>query len=322
MKAFVASIAGAVLALASPLAAQEWPAKPIHVVVPYAAGSVADVLFRTIAPPLEAKLGQRFVLDDKPGAAGNIGTAEAIRAAPDGYTLLLAPTANFAVNQHLFRDLGFDPLAALEPISLIAEAPLIAVVSRDVSAESLKELLAQAREHPGKLNYGSPGSGSPTHLTGALFSQLTGNAIVYVPYKGTPPMVQGLMANDIQIAFPTLTTVQGPLKAGRIRVLAVMAKQRLPELPEVPTTIEAGFPDLVSGNWWVIAAPRGTDARVIERLSAEIRAALADPAIRKRIAELGHLASGLAPDETARFLREESARYKAIVAAGGIRPEL
>jgi tripartite-type tricarboxylate transporter receptor subunit TctC len=326
MRRFSAWIATAALALASPLAAQEWPAKPIRVVVPYAAGSVADVLFRAMAPTLEARLGQRFVLDNKAGAAGNIGTAEAIRAAPDGYTLLLAPTANFAVNQHLFRDLGFDPLAALEPISMIAEAPLIAVVSESsitkLSSPSLKGLLEYARAHPGQLNYGSPGSGSPAHLTGALFSQLAGGALVYVPYKGSPPMVQALMADDIQLAFPTITTVLGALKTGKVRVLAVMARERLPELPDVPTTIEAGYPDLASGNWWVIAAPRGTDARIVDRLAAEVRSALADPAIRKRIVELGHVAAGLAPADTQKFLRAESARYKAIVEAGGIRPEL
>jgi tripartite-type tricarboxylate transporter receptor subunit TctC len=312
----------ATLAASCPVAAQDWPAKPIRLVIPYAAGGVSDVLFRIIAPPMEAKLGQRFVLENKPGAAGNIGTGEVVRAAPDGYTLLLAPTANFAVNQHLFKDLGFDPLGALEPVSMIAEAPLIAVVSTQVSAKSLKELADHARAHHGKLNYGSPGTGSPAHLTGALFSQLTGNAIVYVPYKGTPPLVQSLLANEVQLAFPTLTIVLGPIKAGRLKVLAVMARERLPELPDAPTTVEAGFPELVSGNWWVIAAPRGTDARIVERLAAEVRSALADPGVRKRIADAGHLAIGLTPAETAGFLRSESARYKAIVETGGIRPEL
>ena len=301
--------------------AQDWPTRPMRVVVPFSAGSIGEILLRAIAPPIEAKLGQRFVIDTKPGAAGNIGTAEVARAAPDGYTLLLAPTANYAVNRHLFKDMAVDPFTAFDPIAMIAEAPLIAVVGPGVSAKTLKDLVDYIRANPGKLNYGSPGTGSPTHLTGALLSQMTGNGLVYVPYKGTPPMMQALMANDIQVAFPTLGTAIGAIKGGKARVLAVTAKQRLPELPDVPTSAEAGFPDLLAGNWWVISAPRGTDARIVERLGAEVRAALADPAIRKRIVELGHVPVGLTPAETIAFLKVESARYKGIVERGGIRPE-
>lgn len=311
----------ATLLAASAALAQEWPARPMRVVVPFSAGSIGETMLRVIAPPMEAKLGQRFVVDAKPGAAGNIGTAEVARSAPDGYTLLLAPTANYAVNIHLFKDMAVDPFTAFEPIAMIAEAPLIAVVGPGVSAKTLKELIDHIRANPGKLNYGSPGTGSPTHLTGALLSQMTGNALVYIPYKGTPPMMQALMANDIQVAFPTLGTAIGAIKAGKARVLAVAAKQRLPELPDVPTSVEAGFPDLLAGNWWVIAAPRGTDARIVERLGVEVRAALADPAIRKRIGELGHVPVGLTPAETLAFLKTESARFKEIVERGGIKPE-
>jgi tripartite-type tricarboxylate transporter receptor subunit TctC len=312
----------AALAAALPAQSQQWPAKPIHVVVPNSAGSVGEVILRALAPPIEAGLGQRLLVDNKPGAAGNIGTAEVTRAAPDGYTLLLAPTANYTVNQHLFRDLGFDPLAALEPVAVLAEAPLLAVVNVEVPARSLAELAAHIRANPGKLNFGAPGTGSPSHLTGALFSQMTGNAMVYVPYKGIAPMVQALMANDIQLTFPTLTTVLGALKSSRLRVLAVMARSRLPELPDVPTSVEAGFPELVFGNWWAIAAPRGTDARILDRLSAAIGAALADPGVRKRIVELGHVPALAGRAEAAAFMRSESARYKAIVETGRIKPEL
>lgn len=311
----------ALVLAASPVYAQEWPSKPMRVVVPFSAGSIGETMLRVIAPPVEAKLGQRFIVDAKPGAAGNIGTAEVARSAPDGYTLLLAPTANYAVNMHLFKDMAVDPFSAFDPIAMIAEAPLIAVVGPGVSARTLKELIDHIRANPGKLNYGSPGTGSPTHLTGALLSQMTGNALVYIPYKGTPPMMQALMANDIQVAFPTLGTAIGAIKAGKARVLAVTARQRLPELPEVPTSAEAGFPELLAGNWWVISAPRGTDARIVERLGTEVRAALADPAIRKRIGELGHVPVGLTPAETIAFLKAESARFKEIVERGGIKPE-
>jgi tripartite-type tricarboxylate transporter receptor subunit TctC len=274
-----------------------------------------------MAPGVEADLGQRFVVEAKPGADGAIGTSEVVRAAPDGYTLLLGPTAVYAVLPHLFPNLGFDPLTALDPVSLLADAPLLAVVGADVPAKSLEDLARYVRASPGKYNFGSPGSGSPAHLTGAAFSQLTGNAVVYVPYKGTPPMVQALLAGDIQMAFPTWTGIIGPVRAGKLKVLAVMARERMPELPDVPTTVEAGFPQLVGGNWWVLAAPHGTPARIVERLAADFRNVLAEPAIRKRIAELGHVPLGVPPAETAAFLKSESARYKSIVERGGIKPE-
>lgn len=321
MNRFSALLVSGLLAFTQTVIAQDWPSRPIRVVSPYAAGGVGDTLFRVIAPALEAKLGQRFVIDNKTGAAGNIGTQDVIRAAPDGYSLLMAPTANYAVNQHLFKDLGFDVLTQLEPISMIAEAPLIAVVGGAVPAKSLKELADYVRSNPGKFNYGSPGSGSPTHLTGASFSQLTGNAMVYIPYKGTPPMVLALLSNDIQLAFPTLTPVVGHLKSGKLRALAVMARERLPELPDVATAVEAGFPQLVSGNWWVLSAPKGTESRIIERLAAEVRVALADPAVRKRVGELGHVAVAMMPAEAAAFIRAESARYKQILERSGIKPE-
>src|SRR5439155_16754405 len=155
----------------------------------------------------------------------------------------------------------------------------------------------------------------------AAFSQQTGNSLVYVPYKGTPPMVQALLAGDIQVAFPTLTGIIGPVKAGKLRVLAVMARQRMAELPDIPTTVEAGFPQLVGGNWWVLAAPRGTSARIIDRLAAEFGAALKNANVRKRIGELGHVPIGLAPAATAAFLKSESARYKSVVESGSIKPE-
>ena len=316
----ILSIAVIALAPAAGLP-QDWPARPIRVVIPFAAGSVSEAIFRTIAPGVEADLGQRFVVESKPGADGAIGTGEVVRAAPDGYTLLLGPTAVFAVIQHMFPNLGFDPLTALDPVSLLADAPLLAVVGAGVPANTLQDLASYVRASPGKYNYGSPGSGSPAHLTGAAFSQQTGNALVYIPYKGTPPMVQGLLTGDIQMAFPTWTGIIGPVKAGKLRVLAVMARERMAELPDVPTTVESGFPQLVSGNWWVLAAPHGTSPRVIERLAADFRRALADAAVRKRIGELGHVPIGLGPLETASFVKSESARYKTIVERGGIKPE-
>lgn len=313
------------LALAcAPLAgmarAQAWPSRPIRVVYPYAGGGVGDAMFRFIEGPLEQKFGQAFFVDMKAGAAGNIGTSEVVRAAPDGHTFLLGATANHAVNQHLFK-LNYDPVAQLDPVVAVAEAPLLCVVGPGVTATSLKQLADQVRAPGSRFNYGSPGAGSPTHLAGASFALANGNTAEHIAFKGTAPMVQAMLAGDVQMAFPTLTPVLGQLKAGKLRALAVLSKQRLPELPDVPSAVEAGFPDFIYGNWWVLSAPKGTDPAVINRLSAEIRTLLADPAIRAKFAEIGHLPMGLGPAETTAFIRAESAKYKTLIERTGIKIE-
>ena len=313
---FAASLSA--LCLAAPAFAQEWPAKPMRVVIPFAAGSVSEAIFRVMSPPVEARLGQRFVVESKPGADGHIGVGEVIRAAADGHTLLLAPTANFAVTPHLFKNLGFDPLTALDPISLLADAPLLAVVGANVPSRNLKELVEYVRASPGKYNYGSPGSGSPAHLAGAAFAQMTGNAMVYIPYKGTVPMISAMLSGDVLAAFPTLTGIIGQLKAGKLRAVAVLSRQRMAEVPDVPTSAESGFPQFTGSNWWVLAAPHGTHPRIIERLYGEFKTSLGDQEIRKRVADLGHNTIGLSPAETATFLKAESARYKSIVEIGKI----
>ena len=316
MKRFAAAL---VLCLATCAFAQDYPTKPIRLVIPYAAGSVAEVLFRVLAPSVEAKLGQRFIVDARPGADGNIGMAEAARATPDGYTLVLAPTANFAVMGHLAKDLPFDAVSSFEPVSMIAETWPLCTVGPNVPARTMKELADYIRANPGKYNYGSQGTGSPTHLIGAAFSQLNGNSMVHIPYKGTPPMITALLSGDIQVTFASMTAVLPQLKAGKLRAIAVMGRERQPELPDLPTTVEAGFPQLVMSNWWVIAAPKGTPARAVERLSGEFRAGLKDADVRKRYDEVGHIPVGMTPAETAAFIKSESARYKGIVEAGNIR---
>ena len=313
------------LALASaPLSnaarAQSWPGRPVRVVYPYAGGGVGDAMFRFLEGPLRQKFGQAFFIDIKAGAGGNIGAAEVARAAPDGHTLLMAPTANYSVNQYLFK-LGFDPLTQFEPIATVANAPLLAVVGPDVAATSLRQLADLVRAPGSRFNYGSPGAGSPTHLAGASFALANGNTMEHIAFKGTAPMVQSMLAGDVQVAFPTLTPVLGQLKAGRLRALAVLARQRLPELPDVPSVVEAGFPDLVFGNWWMLAAPKGTDAAVVARLGAEVRQLLADPAIQAKFAEIGHVPLIMGPAESAAFVRAEAAKFKTLIERTGIRIE-
>jgi tripartite-type tricarboxylate transporter receptor subunit TctC len=299
-------------------AADSWPSKPIRIVYPYAGGGVGDAIFRLIETSLEQRLKQAFFIDNKAGAAGNIGTGEVVRAAPDGYTFLLAPTGNYSVNQHLFK-LGFDPLAQLDPVVAIADAPLLAVVAPGVTATSLKQLSDQVRAPGSRFNYGSPGAGSPSHLAGASFSLMHGNSIEHISFRGTAPMAQSMLANDVQMAFPTQLAVAGQLKAGKLRPLAVLSRQRLPELPDVPTAAEAGFPDLVFGNWWVLSAPKGTDAAVINRVGTEIRQLLGEANIKTRLAEMGQQVLSFGPAETTAFMRAESTKYKTLIERTGIR---
>lgn len=304
--------------LAFTACAQEWPAKPIRIIVPYTAGGVSEAIFRAMSTSIESRLGQRFYIENKPGADGNIGTGDAVRAAPDGYTLLLAPTANFAVTPHMYKNLNFDPLTGLDPVGLLVEAPLIITVSANVPARTMKEFIDFIRANPGKYNYGSPGSGSPAHLTMAQISQQTGDSMVYVPFKGTAPLALAMLSGDVHASTYSLTAVHGHLKAGKLRALAITSKQRMAEIPDVPTTIEAGFPQYSGTNWWVIAAPKGTNTRIIDRLWAEFRTALNEPEVKTRIAATGHVPVPMGPAETASFLRAESARYKKIVDDGKI----
>ncbi|MFM9968080.1 MAG: Bug family tripartite tricarboxylate transporter substrate binding protein [Burkholderiales bacterium] len=301
--------------------AQTWPDKPIRIIMPYTPGSVPEALFRAVSAGLEARLGQRFIVDARPGGDGAIGGGAVTRAAPDGYTLLLAGTGLYVVTPHINKNLGFDPAVALDAMSMFADAPLLAVVSPAVPSRNLAELVEYIRANPGKFNFGAPNAGSVTHLTGVALSQLAGNAMVFVPYKGVAPMVQALMVNDLQVAFPALTGAVSQIRAGKVKVLAVMARQRMAELPDVPTTVEAGFPQLVGTNWWALSAPRGTARAIIDRMAQDLRVILLEPETKKRFSDLGHSPMPMTPADTTAFLKTESARYKELVERGSIKAE-
>ena len=313
----VAIAAGMAAATGSALA-QAWPSKTIRIVYPYAGGGVGDAIFRLLEQGLEQRFKQAFFIENKAGAGGNIGTGDVVRAVPDGHTFLLAPTGNYSVNQHLFK-LGYDPLAQLDPVVALADAPLLVVVSPGVTATSLKQLSDQVRANGSRFNYGSPGAGSPSHLAGASFSLMHGNAVEHISFRGTAPMTQSMLANEVQMAFPTLLAVGAQVKAGKLRPLAVLSKQRIPELPDVPTAAEAGFPDLLFGNWWVLSAPKGTDPAVINRVSTEIRQLMTDPEIKRKLVDMGQVPLAFGPTETAAFMRAESTKYKTLIERSGIR---
>ncbi|HVL36253.1 MAG TPA: tripartite tricarboxylate transporter substrate binding protein [Burkholderiales bacterium] len=301
-------------------AAQDYPAKPVRLVIPFGAGSLADAVPRLIQPALEARLGQRIVIEHRPGAGGNVG-AQAVLASPaDGYTLLMAATNSLVINQYVFRDMKFDPLTDFLPVSLIVEVPLILQVNPGVPARTLKEFIAHARANPGKLNYASPSTGTLPHLAMEIFLRAAGLDMVHVPFKGGAPATSALLANDVQAMLIGYATTAGQVKAGQVRPLAVASAQRLSALPEVPTFADAGFPQLqaaVPGNWWGMVAPKGTPAGIVQRWSAEIRAALADPDTRRKYEELGLVPVGSTPEAFALGLPEQARKWETVVRSLG-----
>jgi tripartite-type tricarboxylate transporter receptor subunit TctC len=299
-----------------------WPEKPVKLILPYAAGGLGDVLIRNVQSAVQSRLGQPVVIEYRTGASGNIGVQEVIRSAPDGYTLLLGPTNNFVINQYLYPNLGYDPLASLAPVTMLADTPYLVYVNPQVPAATYPEFVAHAKANPGKLNYGSPGNATVPHLSAYMLSEVMGARMTHVPYKGVQPGMQALLANDVQMFIAGYGT-SGPLVlAGKLRALAVSANERLKVLPSVPTAAEAGIPaGLLLSNWWAIAAPRGTDGAVVNKLAADIRAALMDAEVQKKYQDLGVIPLGNTPAETLERMRVEARSWKAIVEKSGAKAD-
>lgn len=272
-----------------PLAARsqlKYPTRPIRVILPFAAGGVGDAVIRVLAPAMERRLGQKLIVESKPGASGNIGTQEVARAAPDGYTLLIATATNFVINQFLMK-IPFDPLSALPPIAKTADIPLIFCSNPSVPVRDLAGFVQYARAHPGELNYGTPGNGSNNHLLVEKLKQLTRIELTHVPYRGAPQAAIAALANEVQLYPVGLAVVGGHLQAGKLTALAVTAPERMPMLPDVPTVIEAGFPSLVTSNWWAIAAPRGTPDAILHTLDEALIEAIGSSSVIQQYATLG-----------------------------------
>jgi tripartite-type tricarboxylate transporter receptor subunit TctC len=309
-------VLAALLALFPLLATgQDYPSKPIRLVIPYGPGSLADAVPRLIQPALEQKLGQRIVIEHRPGAGGNVGTQAVVSAPPDGYTLVMTATNNLVINQFVFKDMKFDPLADLAPVSLIAEVPLIVQVHPSLPS-SLKEFIEYARANPAKLNYGSPSTGTIPHLAMEIFARAANLKLTHVPFKGGAPAVNALLANDIQALLIGYATTAGQVRGGQVRPLAVASATRLQALPNVPTFAEAGFPDLaaaVPSNWWGMAAPKGTPSAVVQRLAREIRDALQTPETQAKYHDLGLTPVGSTPEEFAAGLPEQAKKWETIL---------
>lgn len=287
-------LGSAATALCGPLAsAAEFPERPITVIIPYAAGGAGDTIVRLLSPVIERQLGQPLVVDNRPGGGGTIGAQAVAKAAPNGYTLMVGAANNFVINQFLFPKVSFDPLAAFALIAKIADVPSVLYASLS-APPTLAEFIARAKANPGKFSYASPSVGTTPHLAVERLKQLAGIDLVHVPYRGAPPAMQALMADEVQLYLAGWGVGKAQVEARRVRALAVASLARVPNVP-LPTAIESGVPEYVASNWWGLAAPRGTPQPVIDKIHRAVVSALADPAIRQRLDELGFVPGGDAP---------------------------
>ncbi len=319
MRAILGLLA-AVASGAPALAADPYPAKPITIVIPYGAGSLADLVPEVIQPALEADLGQRILFDHRPGAGGNIGSDLVRASPPDGYHLLLAATNNLVINQYLYAGkMSFDPLTAFAPVSMIVDVPLMITVNPGLPVATMKEFVVYGQAHPGGLNFGSPGAGTIPHLATEILGRSLGIKSVHVAYKGGGPALAALLANEIQFMFIGFGTVADQVRAGTLRPIALAADRRLAALPDVPTFAEAGYPNLgTPGNWWGLVAPKGTDPAIVDRLAAAVRKAVSSPEAQAKYARFGLLPVGSMPKDFAARLPGEAAKWQKIVAELGL----
>ena len=312
---------GASLALAivsTTAAAQDYPNRPITVIIPFAGGSASDVVSRIMLDRMSKSMGQPIVIENKPGAGGNNGTAQAAKAAPDGYTLVGAGSGPIAANMTLYKNLGYDPQKELEVISPFASFTIVVTVSNKLGVKSLKELIDKAKKEPGTLNYGSVGIGSSQHLAGEYFGQVTGVKITHVPYRNIAQFGPDLIAGQVQLGFQWFPTVAGPNTATGATARAVAGPRRLAALPDTPTSTEAGLPEYKVDGWFALAAPAGTPRPVLERLNKELSAAINDPAVRQGFEKSGAVPIALTLDQAKKFHADEIVKYRNIITKAGI----
>lgn len=275
--------AGASLALTAPFAAHAaWPDKPIRLVVPSAAGGSPDLICRILSNELSRSLGQAIIIDNKPGASGNIGMQEIVRAAPDGYTLGYGNVGTLAINKSLFAKLPYDPEKQLQAVALLGYVQNALVVRSSLPVKSVQELIALAKSKPATLMMGSAGNGTTGHLGGELFKSMTGTFILHVPYRGSPQAIQDLMGGSVDLMFDNLSSIAPHIKSGRVRILAVSGRSRSPQFPDIPTMVEAGVPGYETTAWGGIVVPAGTPREIILRLNNEINKVLGNPAVNEK----------------------------------------
>lgn len=312
----VAAFVLASLACIPAPAAEGYPTRPVHIVVPTGPGGPTDILARLLAERLSVTWGQGVVVDNKAGAAQMIGADAVAKAAPDGYTLLLASDSSITINPGLYPKMTYDPQKDLRPVSKLVVLPLVLVVHPSVPARSVTELVELARGTPGKLNFGS--GGGTSRMGAELFRIMTGTEMTHVPYKGSGPMVMGLLGNEVQLAFDGVSSSLPQIRAGKLRVLAVSGARRLPALPDVPTVAEAGVAGYESGAWLGLLAPAQTPPSIVARLQADVGRVLRDPQIAQRLSELGMDVVLSTPEAFAHDISAETAKWKNVIRRAGI----
>ena len=301
--------------------AQSYPARPIRIIVPYTPAGTTDILARLIGQKMTESWGQPVIVDNRPGANGNIGTEIAARATPDGYTIIMGAAATHSINNTLYPKLSWDAVRDFAPISLAARVPNILVVGNSLPVRSVKELIAYAKANPGKLNYGSPGNGSTAHLSMELFKSMTGVNLNHIPYKGSAGVLADVLAGQISLTMDNIPVYLPQVRAGKIRALGVSSARRTPAAPEIPTVSEAGVPGLEAVTWFGLLAPVNTPKPIVEKLSAETARILKLADVNKRISELGAEPVGSTPQQYAAFIQSEIVKWRKVIKDAGVRLE-
>jgi len=319
MTRIIAAIA--ILLLAGLSGAQAWPDRPIHMVVGYAAGGTTDVMARLVAERLAARLGQPVIVENRPGASGNIGATFVAKSAADGATILMATPGQAAMNQFMYERMPYDTDKDFAPLAYIASVPSVLVVSPTLDVASTADFLAKMKARAGGANFGSAGMGSTGHLGGTLLAMQTGLNAQHVPYRGSAPMLQDLLAGNLQFTIDTVPGVMSFVSSGTLKALAITGKSRSPALPDVPNNIDAGIPTVEMASWLVLLAPARTPRPIVDRLNAEVNAAIKEPELRDKILKLGAVPEGGSLQDVAAFLRAEAAKWKHVIEAAGIKIE-
>ena len=311
-------LCGFALALTSPAPAQTWPARPIRWIAPYPPGGAIDAIARLVAGPLSANLGQTVIVENRVGAGGMIGTDAVAKAAPDGYTIGVGDVGPLTYYTSLYKKLPYDPVRDLLPVGLYARIPLFISSGENSGIRSITELIAAARERPGKITYASSGIGSPQHLTMELLKNRAGIDLVHIPYKGAGPVMQDFLAGRVDIASLTLLNVRSNIASGKVRPLASTDVRRNPLLPDVPTVAEAAVPDFSVVVWYTLIAPAGTPKEIVARLNQELRKAMASPEVVARYPDYGAEVAVSSPEEAAEVLKKERAVWGPLISRLGI----
>ena len=301
--------------------AQEYPAKPVRLIVPFPPGGGNDTIARLLGQKLSPVLGQQVLVDNRPGAAGAIGAELAAKAAPDGYTLFLAGVATHGINPNLQKKLAYDPVRDFHGVSLIASAPLLAVVHPSLPARTVKQLVALARAKPGAINFASNGTGGSSHLAVEMFKMMTGTDMVHIPYKGLSLALTDLLSGQVQVMFSSAVAMLPQVKAGKLRAIAMTGAKRASAIPDIPTVAEAGVPGYETGSWYGIVAPARTPRPIIERLGREIAAITKSAEISDRLTNEAVIPVGSTPEEFDAHIRRELARWEKVIRAAKLTPD-